>query len=73
MAGEGSPKGFKNNMESIRKVCENKCIYVFENEFKRSDKIAVGKLETFILDREDVTLKANLRGICKEFERKVEN
>ncbi|AIQ62557.1 hypothetical protein PSTEL_05025 [Paenibacillus stellifer] len=71
MVGGTSIQGFRRNIESIKSSFASKDIYFFTNEFRKIDRLATGKLSTFIVDRDDSLLLDDVRSICMEFEERV--
>ncbi|TYA11245.1 AAA family ATPase [Paenibacillus faecis] len=71
MVGGTSIQGFRRNIDSIKKSFADKDIYFFRNEFRKIDRLATGKLSTFIVDRDDSLLLDDVRSICMEFEERV--
>lgn len=66
-------KGIIRNKQQIKESFNEKDIYFFENEFYRMEKLSTGNLKTFIIDREDNQLIAQLDNICNEFEERMNN
>lgn len=71
MVGGTSIQGFRRNIESIKSSFASKDIYFFNNEFRKIDRLATGKLSTFIVDRDDSLLLDDVKNICMEFEERV--
>lgn len=63
--------GIQNNISQITEILTNEEINVFKNYFVKSDKMITSQLSKFIMDRQDESLKNNIRGICSEFESEV--
>jgi chromosome partitioning protein len=71
MVGGSNITGIRRNINYIKEAFKDKGIYFFKNEFRRVDKLATGKLSTFIIDREDASLIEELKNICIEFMERV--
>ncbi|WP_425447709.1 ParA family protein [Dethiothermospora halolimnae] len=71
MLGGYAFKGYERNKIQIEESFKENDIYFFNNIFPRFDKLSTGKLETFILDRDDNDLIGKLELICDEFEERV--
>jgi chromosome partitioning protein len=71
MVGGSNITGIRRNINYIKEAFKDKGIYFFKNEFRRVDKLATGKLSTFIIDREDASLIEELKDICIEFMERV--
>lgn len=63
--------GIKSNIEQIKEAYEEKDVPFFENSYLKAEKVATSKLSTFILDRQDESLKNNIKKISEEFMDKV--
>ena len=63
--------GIKNNIEQIMEAYEDKEMPFFQNQYLKAGKIPTSKLSTFILDRQDESLKNNIEMISREFVNKV--
>ncbi len=65
-------KGIQRNITQIKDAFSSKEVYFFNREFIKVEKLATGKLSTFIIDREDQELLNVISDICDEFEKRME-
>lgn len=74
MIGGTASTGYETNRKAIKDAYHNipsNDIYFFNNDFPRYDKLSTGKLETFIIDRDDKKLYGEFSNLCYEFEERV--
>ncbi|MEH6945284.1 ParA family protein [Bacillus sp. JJ722] len=68
----GQTEGMKQRMSDIKSYAEQENIHVFEHELKYYPKLTTGALETFISDRNDMSLLEFIENISREFLERIE-
>lgn len=64
-------EGVNKIIRSVKNFADQNNLYLFNQDFKYSPKLATSKLDTFVADRNDTSLLQTIENICDEFEGRI--